>query len=92
MSLGLSTLADSDLGQEFGDCNYVEAAYEFPLPNEASLGLHAGYYRIKNSTNNKDFSVSLDWKGFSFMVSTLKGDESLEDDLISLSYSRSFEF
>jgi len=92
LSLGVSTLVDSQWGDDFSDLTYFEANYTFELSEDLSLDLHAGYYDLKDAKNYKDFSLALSHiNGLSLMVTALNGNEALEDELISLSYNRSFE-
>jgi len=92
LSLGVSTLVDSQWGDSFTDLTYFEGNYTFSLPNDLSLDLHAGFYDLKDAKNYRDFSIALSHiSGLSLMVTTLDGNEALEDELISVSYSRSFD-
>jgi len=91
LSLGVSTLVDNDTSGDFADTTYIEASYGFSLPNQISLDIHGGYYDFKGGDNYQDFNISLAKDNFSFMISTLKGNDTLEDTLVSLSYSKSFD-
>ena len=92
LSLAVSTLVDSQWGDSFSDLTYFEGSYTFTLPHDLSLDLHAGYYDLKDAKNYRDFSIALSHiSGLSLMVTTVDGNEALEDDLISVSYSRSFD-
>lgn len=92
LSLAVSTLVDSQWGDSFSDLTYFEGSYTFTLPHDLSLNLHAGYYDLKDAKNYRDFSIALSHiSGLSLMVTTVDGNEALEDDLISVSYSRSFD-
>jgi uncharacterized protein (TIGR02001 family) len=92
LSLGVSTLVDSQWGDSVTDLTYFEGNYTFSLPSDLSLDLHAGYYDLKDAQNYRDFSIALSHiSGLSLMVTTLEGNEALEDELISVSYNRSFD-
>ena len=92
LSLGVSTLVDSQWGDDFLDLTYFETNYTFELSQDLSLDVHAGYYDLKDAKNYKDFSLALSHiNGLSLMITALNGNEALEDELISLSYNRSFE-
>jgi uncharacterized protein (TIGR02001 family) len=91
LALAISTLADSDNGGSFADSTYFEASYNFSLPKQISLDIHAGYSDFKEADSYQDFNISLSKGDFSLMVSTLTGNDALEDTLVSLSYSKSFD-
>jgi len=55
-SLGVSTLVDSQWGDSFSDLTYFEGNYNFTLPNDLSLDLHAGLYDLKDAKNYRNFS------------------------------------
>jgi len=91
LTVGVSTLADNDTGADFADSTYLEASYSFSLPNQITLDIHGGYYDFKDGDNYQDYNLSLSKGDFSLMVSTLTGNDTLEDTLVSLSYSKSFD-
>jgi len=92
LSLGVSTLVNSQWNDGFADLTYFEGNYTFALANDLSLDLHAGFYDLKDADNYRDFSIALSHiSGLSVMVTTLDGNKALEDELISVSYNRSFD-
>jgi len=91
LTFAVSTLLDSDAGGDFTDATYVEASYNYALPHQLTMSIHAGLYHFKDESNYQDFNISLSHGGFSLMVSTLTGNDKLEDTLIALSYSKSFD-
>lgn len=92
LSIGVSTLVDSQWGDSFTDSTYFEGNYTFELANDFSLDLHAGFYDLKDTKNYRDFSIALSHiSGLSLMVTTVDGNEAFDDDLISVSYNRSFD-
>lgn len=91
LTLAASTLVDNDTDGEFGDSHYYEASYVFSLAYKVSLNLHAGYYSLPDDSDYSDFNISISKSDFSLMVSTLTGNDALEDTLVSLSYSKSFD-
>lgn len=91
LTVGVSTLVDNDTGADFADSTYLEASYGFSLSHQVSLDIRAGYYDFKDAEDYQDFSLTLSKGDFSFMVSTLTGNDALEDTLVSLSYSKSFD-
>ncbi len=91
-SFAISTLFDSEAGGDFADASYIEAAYSFALAYDISLGLHAGHYDFDQGGNYQDFNISLTKGDFSLMVSKVTGNSYLDDNLLSLSYSKAFDF
>ena len=92
ITMAVSLLVDSDAGGDFADTRYFEASYDFSLPYDVALTVHAGYYDFKSGDNYQDFNIAVSKSGFSLMLSTLTGNDSLEDTLVALSYSKSFDF
>lgn len=92
LNLGISTLVDSQWEDNFSELTYFEGNYTFELPKNLSFGLHAGFYDLNDARNYRDFGIALSHiSGLSLMVTTLDGNQALEDELISISYNRSFD-
>ena len=92
LSFAVSTLLDSDTGGDFSDSTYYEASYDYPLSQQVTMSIHGGFYDFKDGGDYQDFNIALNYENFSLMVSTLTGNDALEDTLIALSYSKSFSF
>jgi len=92
LTLALSTLVDNDTDGDFGDTKYYEASYSFPLAHDISLDFHAGHYNLPNDNDYNDFNLAVSKSGFTLMYSRVSGNDDLDDNLIALSYSKSFEF
>lgn len=92
LSIGVSTLADSDWQSDFGDDTYIEANLAFELTNGIELGFHLGSYDFDSGTDYQDYNVSLAKNGFSFMVSKVS-ENSMDDDIkVVISYSMDIDF
>lgn len=90
LAMGVSILADSQAGDDFADNIYYEISHPFAITDSLSLNLHAGYYDFAHGDNYSDFKVSLEKHGFELAVSHLNGNKDLEDTLVFLSYSHTF--
>ena len=93
-TFGVAVLADSEVGgdgAEFGDSIYANIDYAFALESGAEITLHIGDYSGDFSAESTDFSASISKDGFTFGVSKVSFDDSVnagEDDLkFYVSYS-----
>ena len=92
LTFAISTLVDSDTGGDFSDSTYIEVNYDYSLTNQITMSVHGGYYDFKDSENYQDFNLSFGYEDFSLMISTLTGNDNLEDTVIALSYAKAFSF
>jgi len=92
LNFAVSTLVDSDTGGDFSDSTYIEVNYEYILPYQITMSVHGGYYDFKEAKNYQDFNLTFSYEDFSLMISTLTGNEALEDTVVTLSYSKVFNF
>lgn len=80
LSVGVSTLADSDWESDFGDDTYIEANMAFEVANDLELGIHFGSYNFDSGTDYQDYNVSLSKNGFMIMLSKVS-ESSMDDDV-----------
>jgi len=92
LSFAVSTQLDNDDGSSFTDSNYYEISYQFALPYEINLQTHVGYYQLFENDNYHDYRMTFAKGDFTFLVSKLVGNKTLEDTLVSLNYSKTFNF
>jgi uncharacterized protein (TIGR02001 family) len=91
-TVGFSSLVDSQWGAEFAEMNYLEASYQVDLANEISINIHAGHWLLTDADNFQDFSIAISKAGFSLTASKINANSALDDTMLALSYSQSFEW
>jgi uncharacterized protein (TIGR02001 family) len=81
-TFGVAVLADSESGgdgAEFGDSVYANIDYGFALESGAEITLHVGDYSGDFSTESTDFGAAISKDGFTFGVSKVSFDDSVND-------------
>lgn len=81
-TFGVAVLADSEAGgdgAEFGDSVYANLDYGFALESGAEITFHVGDYSGDFSTESTDFGASISKDGFTFGVSKVSFDDSVND-------------
>ena len=91
LSVGYSTLVDSDAGGEFADDTYISADAEFELTSDITLGLHIGNYNFDVGGDYTEYGVSLSKESFTFTVSDTDIDGADGDINFSVSYAVDFD-
>jgi hypothetical protein len=87
VSIGISTMADSDWDSDFGDDTYYEINFSFEVIKDVELGIHIGGYEYDKGRDYQDYNISLSKGGFSFMVSHVSEDEIEDDYTVTISYT-----
>ena len=92
LSLKVSTLATSDNNDaDFGDDTYIEAAYDWALGNDLTLGFHVGSYSREHADNYIDYSASLSKGDFTFTVMDVNKNSVDSDVRVVVSYNYGFD-
>jgi uncharacterized protein (TIGR02001 family) len=92
-TFGVAVLADTEAGgdgAEFGDSVYANLDYGFALESGAEITLHVGDYSGDFSTESTDFGASISKDGFTFGVSKVSFDDSVNDDRDDLKFYVSY--